>query len=319
MTTTLLGPISWSGSRNNEWHRDYKIKWLVETDDPDNDGPEVVSGTTGLPAVGTSWLVGGESDVYAFCRPESDIQPVFTGEPITLFTVDQTFSTRPITDKERQNQTAVDNPLLRPAEISGTFVKYTKEATEDMNGDPILSSSMERIHGAAVERDFNRHQVTIKQVSSTLDLEDYVEHIDTVNDATMWGLAARKIKLSNVSWVKKHYGSSWNSVYYEVTFMFDIDFNGFDRKVLNEGTLEYKGAGDIADPANWKKHLKEGQPAVALYDTGGALAMDKDGTPGVIKVDGTIVTAGDAGATSHILVELYEEKDLLSLGVPSSL
>jgi hypothetical protein len=123
---------------------------------------------------------------------------------------------------------------LEPQKISGTFAKYTKEAVFDRNGNAIVTSSWERMKGPEVEFDHNRPAVRVEQNVVALDLATVAPMIDTVNDATLWGLAERTIKLTNFAWERKLYGSC--NFYYTRVFDFDIDYNTWDRNLLDEGT-----------------------------------------------------------------------------------
>jgi len=102
--------------------------------------------------------------------------------------------------------------------------------------------------------------------------------VDTLNDRPLWGLEARKIKLSNVSWERLLYGTC--TFYYKVTYEFDIrmDDDGFDRKLIDEGTKELKPGGDPNDPRDFQVY-KDGNgenTRVLLDGAGKALTAEAD-------------------------------------------
>lgn len=220
MTGSVKGRLNWTFNRDIDGNREYKLLSLVKCTDV-TDGPKTAFLASGLPAIGAYWNYGNDTDAYAFCLPTGTARPVVTREPGYWWEVENTFSTKPL---RRCQDTQIENPLSEPQGISGTFVKYTRSLERDANGNCILSSSHELIEG--LERDANRFSVVIEQNVSTLGLATFAAMIDCLNDATLWGLAAGKVKLSNVSFSRKLYGSC--TYYYTRRFEFDIDFLGFD-------------------------------------------------------------------------------------------
>lgn len=295
MTAVLSnGQTKWSLSRNEEGHREYTIEHQVIANKLD--GPAIVMNCAGLPTVGSAWSFDNDSDAWAFCTPKMKVTPVVVEEPNTIWRVEQVFSTIPT---KRCQDTDIEDPLDEPDRISGSFVKYTKEAIYDRNGDAITNSSFERFRGAVVERDFNRPTVRVEKTLSTLPLGTFSSLIDYVNDSTMWGLPARCVKLSNASWERLLYGVC--NYYYVVTYEFDIDYESFDRHILDEGTKVLIDGGDPTDPRDFivSKDLNDENTTVLL--NGAGQKWDGAGSPGLITV------------------EFYEEADLETLlDLPSS-
>ena len=235
MTATLIdGQRSWKLNRNDEGHREYTITHVVEADVLD--GPNVVMNTPGLPLIGSTWAFDNDSDPWAFCTGHMIAAPIVRKEKGKWWEVTQKFSTAKFA---RCQDTPIDDPLLEPPRVSGSFVKYTREVVKDKDGNLIKSSSHEIFRGPSVEFDHNRPTVQIGQNVPILELDVFSEMVDTLNDAPLWGLTARKIKLSNVSWERVYQGSC--SPYYVRNFDFDVDFNTFDRDVLDEGTKVLRG------------------------------------------------------------------------------
>lgn len=292
------GLIDFSAKQDRDGHRTYEVDWLVEVDDPYFDGPYVAANAAGLPPIGSVWVTGNDYDPYAFCTPEMKVARLNSdqGELSEFFVISQVFTTRPL-NKDSQSP---ENPLLVPPEVSGSFVQFTREASRDKDGNPLKSSSLERFIGAAVERDYGNHQVTIKVNSATLPLATWMPYMHSVNSAALWGLSARMVKLSNVSWRRAYYGASYTSVYYEVTFDFDINFETFDRYILDEGTRVLKDGGNPEDPKDFKPFTIEGQPSNVLLDGAGK----------------AITSLADQ---YYWQGKLYAEKNLLLLPIPSAL
>ena len=230
----VSGARTWGGSRDSDGYTTYKVKWLVRGET--TDGPAAALLTPGLPVYGTPWAIDNDVDLWAWCRWDATMTPYYggqEGEPGKYFLIEQTFSSKPPDDKKCKDNQPTD-PLLEPQKISGSFVKYTEEATYDRFGDPIENSSFEQIRGPQNEWDKNRPQVRIEQNVPSLQIALLAQMQDTLNDATLWGLPKRCIKLSDVSWERKFYGSCY--VYYTRNLTFDIRYETFDRDLLDEGT-----------------------------------------------------------------------------------
>lgn len=306
------GRIDWRVQRDNEGHREYRIRWRIRGEFAD--GPTVIMQTAGLPAVGSTWAFGNDLDSWAMCHPDLTVQPQIQNEKGHYWLVEQKFSTRPFV---RCQDIPVDDPLLEPQRISGSFIKFTKEVVQNYDGTYIKSSSHEQLRGPHVEFDANRPSVVIEQNVALLGLEDFTPLVDTVNDDTMWGLPARTIKLSNVAWSRQVFGVC--GYYYTRRFEFDINYNTFDREVLDEGTRVLFGqwnytsgeweVGEInGNPANannpnhfirYKDLVDENNPRVIL--DGAGKPWDGDGDPGTV------------------LIEYYPQNNFSLLGIPTTL
>lgn len=324
MTATALNGAGnlmrqdWFASRDEKGHRTYKLKLLVKVTDPQHDGPTTIFNATGIPLVGTPWAYGNNLDLWAFLKPTANIRRygVSPGEPAEWWTWEGTWSTKQ--DDERcQNQT-IENPLDEPMDISGSFVNYEKEAKKDKDDKAILTSSLEEIRGLMVT-DHNS-TVRIGQNVAALGLSTFSQMMNRVNDSPMWGLDARKVKLSNINWARKIYGTC--NFYYTRTFEFDINFDGFDfddvpdmgLKHLNgdfvtdsNGNVSwvYKTGLDITDPENFvqiKDKQFENITKPVMLDNGGKVADDPVNSP-----------------VFRPTIEYYKEANFFSLGIPTTL
>ena len=327
MAASVLGRIDWGMSRDEDGHRTYSISWKIKS--AEADGPAQVIFATGLPAVGASWSFGNDYDAWARCYPTTKISPMVTGEKGRFWKLEQTFSTKPL---RRCQDDSIEDPLLEPAKVSGSFVKYTKEATKDLNGDMIETSSHEIIRGAQVEFDGNRPTVRIQQNLATLGLGTLAEAVDTVNLYTLWGLAPRCLKLSNISWERLLYGTC--TYYYSRTLDFDIDFNTFDRKVRDQGNQVLYGRWGTDDPADhpndvWVLQDIDGAQPDPDNPTHFTQYKDRDDENAVVILNGAglpsnakwVYGAGTPAATGdpgEIDINYYPEVDFLLLGIPST-
>lgn len=292
----VQGRVNWTGGRDKEGHRQYEITWLVYS--TTTEGPEQVGGATGLAAVGSQWNYGVDLDAWALCYPTLKIKPVVKREPGRWWEVQQTFSTKPL---NRCQDTEIENPINEPPSISGGFVKYTREVTKDRNDEPIESSSHEMFRGAAVTFDDNRPTVSISMNVLAFPLATFAGMVDTLNDATLWGLDARTIKLSNVSWERLLYGTC--TFYYRLTYEFDIrvEGEGFDRVLIDEGTKVLKPGGNADDPRDFQVY------------------KDGNGENTRVLLDGAGSALANAASPHEIALEYYSESNFLLLGIPTSL
>ena len=303
MAGSVVGRLAWSLQVDADSHRTYSLTELVRMDTL-NQGPLNAHDVVGLAQVGSAWNYGGDYDAYATCWPTKEVkvyrkQP--KNEPGYYWEITSKFSTKPI---RRCQDERVENPLIEPQRVSGSFTKFTKEAffeRADKPVDPgkaILSSSHEKL---SVEVDDNRPNVTIGQTVATLELDLFSEMVDTVNDAELWGLPARCIKLSNVSW-KRHY---WGlcDVYYTRDFEFDIDFNTFDYEIADSGTRHLKKDGDKTKIENFQQNKDWTDE-----NLGTRMPLDGDGN-----------VAENRDDIHKITPEYYEESDFLQLGIPTTL
>jgi len=312
MTASVIGSegrTKWRGGRTQEGHREYWLTQKVKTTDPD-DGPDIVIQASGLPAIGSFWNYGNGSDTWAFCWPTRTQKPMVDGEPNQFWLVESYFTTKPF---QRCQTTTIEDPLLEPQKVSGSFVKYTKEAIVDRNGNPLVSSSNEMYRGPQVEIDGNRPTVTIEQNVLVLGLDVFAPMVDTVNDASLWGLPARTIKLSNVSWERKHHGVC--NKYYTRIFQFDVNFNTYDRSIIDEGTKVHighwskcsPGTGTGTGPGTW---VVDGSSFQRFKDCNGEnirTLLDGAGNPLL------------GGVPVFNNFQFYSESNFLTLNVPLAL
>lgn len=306
MASVLLGLIDWELSRDRDGNRDYKAVWRVQS--AFTDGPSIVANTPGLPAIGSTWNITGldgvDRDDFAFALPTLRVTPQVKGEKNQFWNVENTFSTRPT---ERCQDTSIEDPLLEPEKVSGSFVKFTQEKFKDKDGKPFLSSSFEQIRGSVVEFDDNRPTVRIEKNLLILPLNPIVEQVDTVNDSLMWGLDPRKIKLSNVSWQRKLFGIC--SFYFTVSYEFELDFDTFDRQAQDKGR-------DVLNEGGDPTKIEDFAPARAIKkDANGKLVVGEGELLGEQFLDG----AGKKALTEDdiFLIDIihYQESNMALLGI----
>lgn len=323
MATINLGPIKVQLNRDAEGHREYRVTYRIESDTVD-DGPATALLTPGLPVPGSRWEYKFETDPWAFCRFDATVKPEDDNESTRFWQVEFVFSTKP-PDLKSCKDTQVEDPLLEPAKISGSFIKFLEEATFDRFGRAIRTSSFEQIRGSGVEFDKNRNQIRIVQnVASAL--QGYIlpnQMVDCLNGVELWGLPIRCIKLSAAPWDRRFFGTC--NLYYERSLEFEVNVrqdpttglyvSGFDRDLMDEGTKALNGhwdkvtgewvldliAGVAPDPNN-PQHFnrykdRNGENAKVI--------LDGFGLPSAAKVRGTATEiVADASLDGPFFVNL---------------
>jgi hypothetical protein len=296
------GPTKWSATRDRDGQREYKITFRVFTNNP-QDGPALAMQTPGLPIVGDFWIVGNDVDLWATCKLDTVVKPILDGEPNTQFDVEFTFSTKG--DAKRCKDQQIDDPLLQPYKLSGTFVHFTEEGIVDRFGKRIWTSSFEPFMGHLNEWDASRPTVSFEANVAVLPLALINQMQDTVNDQPLWGFPARSIKFKCPKWERKFYGLC--AVYYTVTYEFEIRIDklnpangGFDRTFADVGTMVLNGQWNQTT-GQYEPLAIEGYTPPSGQDNPNPLDpshfikyVDRVGNPGKVVLDGRGLPAGQA-------------------------
>lgn len=239
MTTRLVGETTCSLDADEDGYRTYKIDYKIASSDS-TDGPANAATTPGLPEEGSTWELNNDVDAWVWCRPNYSVKPFDQQKEskIQYWIVTKYFSNKPL---KRCQQDKVEDPLLMPPKLSGSFVRYTEEATVDRFGLPILNSAFEQFRGPQVEFDKNRPQIKIEMnVATFLQAVTLPQSmVDTVNGLPLWGLPTRCIKLSEAPWERIFTGTC--EVYFKIHLTFDIRAETFDKMLLDEGTKVLHG------------------------------------------------------------------------------
>lgn len=220
------GPRSITGGVDDEGYQTYRVVHRVRCD-PLTDTAAAIANTPGLPAVGAPYSFLGDFLPDVYCRFSKNITMVRSRDsgPCKFYDVEQTFSNKPVpADKQRCSDASPGNPLLEPQKVSGSFVRYTEEATKDRFGNDIKNSAHEQIRGPQVEFDANRPTVHIEQNVADLQLPllaEFMRDGGMLNDSELWGVIPRGVRLSQVSWTENYYGTCFK--YYTRTFDFEIN------------------------------------------------------------------------------------------------
>lgn len=302
MAVTMLGdngsPTYWELTTDPaSGHRDYMVRLRAATDDYD-DGPyTVAAAAAGTYPIGTGWVIGNDNDPYARRLPGMRVR-LFQhreGERHKHWSIEMRFSTRPV---DRDHTTSVGNPLLEPPKVSGSFMGEVTEATHDKDGNLVLSSSHQRIHGPEVEKEEDHPTIVVEQNVAQLNIALLSRISKTVNSVALWGVGVEKIKLGPITWQRRYTGTSFSSVFYSWRLEFQLNWDTWRGLPPDEGTraLGYWDPsteawvtdGDATNPSDFKRYRdKSGEIDHVL--------LNGQGTP-ISTEDYYIVTPHRSGA-----------------------
>lgn len=296
MAAFVKGLVGQSSSRDEEGHRTYTVDLHVKTTDP-LDGPQIVMSCPDLYQPGDVYDCDNDLDSWAFCTPELSCRihrDENEGEPTLDWIVTQTFTTKP---RKRCQETSIENPLLEPYTISGDFVHQTKEMVKDRFGNPLNYTNHEQIRGSQVERKYSYPTINIGINFSVIPFSTYVLLINRLNDATLWGVPRRCIRLSDVKWERLLYGVCF--YYYKTTYTFEVNIDGFDEEIQNVGTTVLKEGGNVENPKDFTPYKDP------LTDENGVALLGLDGK-----------AIDDIADAVYLKPEIEKEGNLLLLGIP---
>jgi hypothetical protein len=303
MASKLLGILDWSKNVESDFHRNYDIDFLVETDDV-NDGPNSIGSTVGLPTIASPWIFGNDNDIYAFCHPDQTVRKIDgeeKGNPTRHYIVSHKFSTRPIGEEGGGGGGGggIDDILNVPYSISGSYVKYLEEQRKDRWGFPVLTSSLEPIGGPLTQIPKGHPTVNIVFNVGVSPVAILDSLINKVNDTAMWGLGTRTVLFSSVSWERQVSGFLY---YYNLNLGFEIKPEGWDPSILDEGTRTLMNGGNADNPLHF-------EPAKNSRGE----RVDK------VMLDGSGLALTDATNPVFITPEYIDEDNLFLLGIPATL
>lgn len=323
--TVVGGPRVWGLSQDSDGHREYKVTLQVHTDDPD-DGPLSVAQATGAPTIGSYYDWENTVDLWALRHPDVEIEAAYDNEPNQYHYVTYTYSTKPL---KRCQNSSIEDPLLEPQKVSGSFLQRNVRLEKDKNGQAIFNTSWEKVEGLEKRKDLDT--VIIEQNVPVLQLALFTGMKNTVNDEELWDMPAGTIFLSNASWEVKLYGVC--DYYFTRRFEFLIDADGWEiDDVLNEGwkvrpgkwvngvwtpTIPAEDPPGVANPLAIIEQLNP-QARVIFKDRFDENQPQRTALTAL----GDPLTATDLAAGGAVFldpIEPYSSSNFLLLGIPTSL
>jgi len=197
-------------------------------------------------------------------------------------------------------------------DYSGDFVHEQRQASVDRFGKPLIYPTFEPIEGPAREYQYSYPTINISFNSATLPLSTYVNLVNKLNDAQLWGLPPRTVRFADARWERKVYGNCF--YYFHTTYVFHFDIKGFDIEVPAQGLKEYGGSGSFDDPNSYSqaKDKKTGENLpIGPLDANGRRLVFKGYT-----VDGLVEYVYPQAILKP---QVQDQGNLLLLGIPATL
>lgn len=208
----IKGPIS--GGRKGPLQRQYVITYCVITDDAE-DGAQVVLDAPGLPTDYTPYQYGNDVDTPALLRNKTATRD--SGDPLVWW-VEATFDT----ETEVQNA----DPTLEPPDISWSTVSYSRVATHDIWGTPILNTAKDEFDPPA-SVDEGRLQLTISRNEAAFQIPLSFSYINAINSDPFYGFAPGTAKVVSVASAEERQGTL---IFYRTTYVIQ-----FRNLIVNPG------------------------------------------------------------------------------------
>jgi hypothetical protein len=285
----VSAPYDWSKESTEEGDEIYTLKWKVETTAV-ADGPDVAWTAPGLPYPGASLNVGNTVNPWAFFQGKGSAKLLKQDVNRKWWDLTTVFNTKPIT---RCSQSKVDDPLLEPHRVRGSFTQVMEEAIKDNSGNVIENSVKQRFTGPQVQRPKSYPTVELEMNVAWINLAWMAEYADSVNNNVQWGQPIRTIKCTVGPWERVLYGSCY--YYFVVRFTFELRYETWDVILPN-----------IAD----RYRITGTTP----YEYAAYKTEDEENTKGFVDTDGYKT------ATANFLTfRVLREKDFSIVGWPATL
>ena len=216
--------------------------------------------TPGIPII-VIYQCGNSIDPYAYLQKISVLQETSHKGEYRNWTARLEYNSNPI-------QT-IDNPLLRPTIISGSFQIYQKPIEKDINGKPILNKANGKLEG--IEIDDARPHVTMVRNEVSYDWSAFAANLVNFVNSTFWyGCQAGQAKCSGVSGQGPNFENG--IMFYPVTYEFQFRLEGWQPSFQNKGRKDVNGT-----PCTDKNGNEMDEPAF-LDNNGKQLAWPVDST-----------------------------------------
>ncbi|QDU62175.1 hypothetical protein Pan216_30420 [Planctomycetes bacterium Pan216] len=210
------------GREGEQGEREYTRVYLVESDNPDDQEPVILSAEA-LPKRGDLFA----PDPAAICKTRL-AQPHGDEATTELWRVTIQFATA--TGDEQ------DNPLERPADISWDMAQFREDVRVDEDGIPIRSSAGQP-YDPAPQRDQSRPTLRIVRNEASYSASLPVEFSDSVNSDYFFGAAPGVAKCAKIAGRRATEGEL---TYWVVTYEFHFKHDGWPLRLEDQGTYELK-------------------------------------------------------------------------------
>lgn len=254
-------------SVDDDGHRTYDVVLHAVTGSKDVHAQQVYSAVYGLippytPYVG---ILDGEIDARAFARRPKSAKRIDRKATRRKWEVILPFSTKPL---KRCADHDFENPLDEPPKISGSFFRNQITADKDRNGVPLTNSSDEP---QFTEIDDSRDTIIIEWNTDAVYLALRASLRDRVNDAMIFGLPRRTLKMSQWDWDQEFYGTC--APYYKNRIQLEVNIDEWNFERIDQG-FRIKNGLDANGAQKYSKLMDDRDQPLnkpRLLDGGGGL------------------------------------------------
>lgn len=268
-----------SGEVNSRRERNYTKHFLVAVETATM-GFELVRLATGVPRPWNSYVsASGAVDLFCFCDSVTGRQKQ---EDPFLWQVDAHYSNI----IPRPDIHAIENPLLRPAEISYDGLPVTVPALYDRNGG-VVANSAGVPFDPPLETEEYRLSIVIRRNQLVYDAIGYLKYFNSVNDKPFLGFPKGMVKCAKITGSRQYENGVFH---WPTTFEFHVRLN---RDLQQEDPNEESWAAKVLDQSWYELSGPNDGTLKAVRDNfTGALATSPrllDGSGHVLPVGGSPV------------------------------
>lgn len=293
--------------------RTYKSIYQVIADY--DTAPETIVTDSRIPQYGESYSYFTESDEWAFVSAvDHDYDPTLIKVPglasgnMFKHVVTVTHSTSSGEEYPDRRESPLDDPPV----ISGSFAPYRIEKRFDKDNNPLQNTAKTPII-PGVEIDEAHLSLNISYNTPTIDLQFYAQSAGAVNEAAIWGLSARQVKLLGWDWRIERQGEL---VYVANDWQFLISLEQFPSTNVHSGP-------STGVQGWYSAFINEGPKYID-----GGVGGGNDPRPFTIDIDGIVygklASDGDKLASQesdpgYLIFEVEPEVDFSLFGLPDPL
>jgi hypothetical protein len=222
--------------------------------------------------------------------------------------------------------TTTGDPTNQPLRPRFTSTNTPQIVYEDVDGNPVVNSAGDYFD-PPIERDFPRWTLTVVRNEASPTMATIGPYANRINEAAWNGFPPKTVKLSPIQLPAPEFSQFTGNLYYPIEYVFEINFDGWTKNVLNQGYRELSSTGKLipilvgGTPASSPVMLDRNGHALitpGYLDSSGGLAPDEPaGTTDYI--DGTGTGTGTATTVVVNAYEIYRPLDftLLDNGIPA--
>lgn len=260
MAVTRWHELSRSGAVDSQNFRTYTRNFRVYTDSKTT-GPIEVSAAIPIAIWSSYYSVEDESDPYALAK-SIQVTPFAETQEGAAWDYVVTYDNRPFDFGSINNPLAGDtppglgaspslpsaptppggtNPAVRPWSLKFGTDNTQFSPVEDVNGDPIAASNTQRYAGVTVDRAIPYFSLSIPRAS--VNFSKPGTYVNAINGDVFFGYNVGTVRCTQYE-ISSVYEQAWG-YFYQVDLKFQINNDGWDLKMIDEGNYWHEGDGNL--------------------------------------------------------------------------